>query len=240
MFNSELSNNEVELLKRTYPNDYLEKLQKVENGYPIQYLIGNVDFYNNNLIVNENVLIPRFETEGLVELAVKEIANKKLRVLDIGTGSGAIAIALKTECPNIEVSALDISAPALEVAIQNSKRNKTQINFYQMNILESIPNEKYDVIISNPPYIDYDEIVDEKTKYEPQNALFADDEGFAFYKKIIDIQTQILNENGYIFFEIGASQGDKLLNYINNKNGLKASVYKDLQGRDRYIKVRKN
>ena len=213
---------------------YNKLLQK----YPIQYLIGYVNFYGYKINVNKNVLIPRYETEFLVEKTIKyskKMFNRKINVLDLGTGSGAISIALKKELDS-NVTAIDISSEALFVAKNNAKNNNVNITFIKNNMLEGI-NEKYDLIISNPPYIDINEEVDERVKlYEPHLALFADNNGLYYYEEILKNIKNNLNDNFLIAFEIGYKQADNIKSIINKylKN-VKISVEKDLSGKDRYI-----
>ena len=159
----------------------------LKDGYPIQYLIGYVDFYGYKINVNEDVLIPRYETEYLLEKVInisKKIFSNKINILDIGTGSGAISIVLKNEL-NSNVTACDISKKALNVAINNAKINNSSIKFIKSDIFSNI-NDKFDIIISNPPYISSDEVImDSVKKYEPNLALYAPKDGLYFYEEII-------------------------------------------------------
>ena len=162
--NNNIGQADLKLLKELYPTKYPKLIKKLEKNYPIQYLIGYVDFYNLKLIVNKHTLIPRFETELLIEKALDYLANKNYKnILDIGTGSGAIAIAIKKNL-DITVDACDISSKALKVASKNASNNNVNINFYKLNILKDIPNKKYDCLISNPPYVKENEIVSPETK----------------------------------------------------------------------------
>ena len=231
-----LSFKDWELLKEKYPKNIEEILAKIHAGYPVQYLIGNVYFYNSIINVSENVLIPRPETEYLVEKTVKYAKkfNHKINIIDLGTGSGCIAIALKKELDS-EVSAIDISKDALDLAKLNARENNVDINFYDIDITKPLKN-MYDIIISNPPYIPKDGYVAENVlKYEPSLALFADDEGIYFYKKIIKNNLNKLNKNGFMAFEIGDNE-DKLLEEFLKEEGI--TNYKfaiDLTGRIRYL-----
>ena len=232
-----LSFKDWELLKNKYPKNIEEILAKIHAGYPVQYLIGNVYFYNSIINVSEKVLIPRPETEYLVEKTVKYAKkrfNKKINIIDLGTGSGCIAIALKKELDS-EVSAIDISKDALDLAKLNARENNVDINFYDIDITKPLKN-MYDIIISNPPYIPKDGYVAENVlKYEPHIALFADDEGIYFYKKIIKNNLNKLNKNGFMAFEIGDNE-DKLLEEFLKEEGI--TNYKfatDLTGRIRYL-----
>ena len=234
--NNNIGQADLKLLKELYPTKYPKLIKKLEKNYPIQYLIGYVDFYNLKLIVNKHTLIPRFETELLVEKAIKYLATKNYKnILDIGTGSGAIAIAIKKNL-NIDVDACDVSSKALKVANKNALNNNVNINFYKLNILKDIPNQKYDCLISNPPYVKEDEIVSPETKYEPKIALYAKEDGLEFYKRIINISKNILNENGSLILEIGSTQSkiikDMILKTYPNSEVL---ILKDYNNFDRFI-----
>lgn len=216
-----------------------EDYKKLLNKYPIQYLIGYVNFYGYKINVNEKVLIPRYETEFLVEKTIKysqEIfGSEKVKILDIGCGSGAISIALKKEL-NCEVEAVDISKDALNVAKINSLENNTNINIFESDIFSNVKN-KYNIIISNPPYIDRnEEIMTSVFKYEPHLALFADNNGLYFYEEILSKASKYLKEKYIIAFEIGSLQAEKIKNiaskYFNNN---KIIIEKDLSQRDRYV-----
>lgn len=215
-----------------------EDYKKLLEGYPIQYLIGYVDFYGYKIYVNENVLIPRYETEYLVQKTInysKKIFNNKLDILDLGTGSGAISIVLGRELNSI-VTGVDISEDALNVAKKNAIENKVSINFIKSNMLDSVEG-KYDIVVSNPPYIDIDEkIMDSVKKYEPHLALYAKDNGLYFYKNILSNIKPYLKERFIIAFEIGWWQGSLIekiaQEYFENSNIL---IEKDLTNRDRYI-----
>lgn len=220
-------------------NYYHKCLKQIETGKPIQYIIGNVDFYGNIINVNESVLIPRFETELLVDITIKKIKSifkdKQVDILDLGTGSGCIAIALKKEL-NSNVDALDISIDALNVAKQNATSNNVEINFinHDMTIYK---DKRYDVIISNPPYIRYDEEIMELVKNnEPHLALYAEDNGLYFYKHIIDNIPYITKEKYLICFEIGYLQADSIVDYANKHlSNINISVEKDYSNKDRFI-----
>ena len=220
-------------------NYYNNCLKELEKGKPIQYIIGNVDFYGNIIKVNENVLIPRFETELLVDLTIKKIKkyfpNKKVDILDLGTGSGCIAISLKKEI-NSNVDAIDISKEALDIAEYNAKNNFVNINFLNKD-MTTYKEKKYDVIISNPPYIRHDEeIMDIVKNNEPHIALYAEDNGLYFYKKIIDNIPYITKDKYLICFEIGSSQSTELVDIIKSQlKDIDIFVDKDYSNRDRFI-----
>ena len=224
-----------ELLTKKYPN-INELLDKLATGYPPQYLLGNVEFYGNIINVNEKVLIPRFETELLVDKTIKyakSIFNKKINIIDLGTGSGCIAISLKKNL-DCNVTSLDISKDALDVAKTNAKLNNTEINFINKSMTENLSNN-YDIIISNPPYIPYNGYVEDKVKEnEPNIALFASDNGLFFYKEILKKHLNNLNSPGIIAFEFGDNQKN-LLEDIIKKLNLKYSFENDFQGLPRYL-----
>ena len=217
---------------------YKKQVEAVKNNKPIQYVIGNVDFYGNIIDINENVLIPRFETEELVEKTinyVKKYFNKKIDIVDIGTGSGCIAITLKKEL-DCNMDAVDISAKALEVAKNNINKHQLNVNLHLGSLLDPL-NKKYDLIISNPPYIAYDEeIMDIVKNNEPETALYADDNGLYFYKEIIKNSKNYLKEQNMLAFEIGQTQGEDLKKYSFNyfPNAI-ITIEKDLQGLDRFL-----
>jgi release factor glutamine methyltransferase len=201
---------DIEYIKKYIePSKLEEGLRRLEKGEPVQYIVGNVDFYGYNFIVNKNVLIPRFETEELIEKTIqytKKYLDKELDIADLGTGSGCIAITLKKEL-NCNIDAVDISLDALEVARKNAIKNDVKINFYQGNMLEPL-NKKYDIIISNPPYISKnEEIMDIVKNNEPSIALYAIDNGLYFYKEIIKNSKNYLKNKNILAFEIGQTQG---------------------------------
>jgi len=220
-------------------NYYNECLKELEKGKPIQYIIGNVDFYGNIIKVNQSVLIPRYETELLVDITIKKIKkifkDKKIDILDLGTGSGCIAITLKKET-NSNVDALDISTEALKVAIANAKDNNVEINFINQD-MTTYNSKQYDVIISNPPYIRYDEEIMELVKNnEPHLALYAEDDGLYFYKHIIKNIPNITKEKYLVCFEIGEHQSTAIVDYAKeNLENINISVEKDYSEKDRFI-----
>lgn len=226
---------DIEYLKKYYDGPIEEALKELEQGKPVQYIVGNVDFFGINLKVNENVLIPRFETEELVDKVIKyaKQLNKKLKIVDIGTGSGAIAITLKKKL-NANVTATDVSEFALEVAKENALLNNVHINFKQGNLLEPL-NEKYDILVSNPPYIAYDEEIMEIVKNnEPHLALYAPNNGLYCYEEILKNARNYLNDKALIAFEIGEKQGEAIKELSLKYLGIEAKIEKDLQGRDRF------
>ena len=231
-------NNLEYLRKYIEPSKLEEGLKRLKNGEPVQYIIGNVEFYGYKFNVNKNVLIPRFETEELVEKTIKYIKkyfNKKIDIIDLGTGSGCIAITLKKEV-DCNIDALDISVDALEVAHENAKINNAEINFINDDMLNPL-NKKYDVIISNPPYISYDEeIMDIVKNNEPELALYAKNNGLYYYEEIIKNANKYLKEKNILAFEIGYKEGEYLKEYSKKyfKDAI-IKVEKDLSGKDRFL-----
>lgn len=230
---------DLEYLKKYLSEDKLEEgIKRLESGEPVQYIVGNVDFYGSIINVNKKVLIPRFETEQLIEKTLKYFENKRenIKIADLGTGSGCIAITLKKQLPNSIVDAVDISPSALEIAKNNARQNNTYVNFYHGNMLEPL-KRKYHLIISNPPYIDKSEqIMDIVKNNEPELALYADNEGLYYYEEILKKASNYLEDDFVIAFEIGYKQGQKIIalskKYLPDAL---ASVEKDLSGKDRFV-----
>lgn len=229
-------------LKDNNDFDKLEEYTKrLLDGEPVQYIIGNVNFYGYEFKVNNNTLIPRFETELLVEKTIKyinEIFDDNISILDIGTGSGCIAITLDKKLKS-RVTAVDISEDALNVAKENNIINNTNVNFILSDVFSNVIG-KYDVIISNPPYISVDEeIMDLVKNNEPHLALYADNNGLYFYDKIIRESKKYLNDKFLIAFEIGWWQANDILNIIKKYyNDVDISAQKDYSGKDRFIFIR--
>lgn len=212
--------------------------QKLKEGYPVQYIIGNVDFFGCNIEINEDVLIPRFETEYLVEKTLNYLKKLNINnplILEIGTGSGCISIALKKNI-DCNIKAIDISAKALDVAKENAALNKVKINFLNASIETYEDEEKYDLIISNPPYVPYNSLVDEKIKYEPKDAIYAKDDGLYFYKIILEKLSHNLKNNYLIAFEIGDKEGDRIKEFANKYlPNAYFKLEKDYNNYERYV-----
>lgn len=202
-----------------YPNEKkLDKIiAKIEKDYPVQYAIGNVQFLNVTIDVNESVLIPRFETELLVDTLIKYIKKYKLqypRIIDMCTGSGCIAIALKKTFPESAILGIDKSLRAINVAKRNAKKNKTDIIFKKRDALKSWNlSGKYSVLVSNPPYVQKEEYVTPNTRYEPSMALYPGEDDIIFYKEILKKCPQILYPRNIIAFEIGSGQAERICRY---------------------------
>lgn len=227
---------ELEYLKKYLPKDQLEEgIRKYNLGIPVQYIVGNVDFYGNIIEVNENVLIPRFETEELVDRTIKRLKNKRnLDIVDLGTGSGCIAIALAKNL-DCNVDAVDISVSALQVAQKNAINNHVNIDFYSGDMFQPL-SKKYDIIISNPPYIAYDEEIMSIVKdNEPHIALYASNDGLYYYEKILSNCKKYLKKNGLIIFEIGCNQAEKITSLAHQYLNCDVVVEKDLQNKDRFV-----
>ena len=223
-----------------------EIIEELKTGKPYQQILGHTEFYGKKFFVDENVLIPRPETEELVELAKIEIQNLKskiqnLKLLDIGTGSGIIPITLKKHFPNAEISAIDISEKALEIAKKNAEFHQANIQFIQQDYLNTKLEENYDIIISNPPYIGIEEnieIEDSVKGFEPNIALFSPtSDALIFYKKIAKDGEKHLNENGMIFLEINQKLGKETLELFSNYS--ESRLIKDLSGNDRFVFAKK-
>jgi release factor glutamine methyltransferase len=224
----------------------LHRLKKEE---PIQYIIGETAFYGLTFKVDQNVLIPRPETEELVDWIIKNSnENQGLRILDIGTGSGCIAISLAKQLPDAEVYALDISKKALQVALYNAKLNKVSIQFIEQDILKTnvtlkgADNLQFDIIVSNPPYVRASEkaaIKKNVLDFEPHSALFVDDTNpILFYEAIVMFAKKKLRKEGRLFFEINQYLSNEITQMLNKYGFTKIEPRKDLYGNDRMIKAR--
>lgn len=214
--------------------------QQLSQHIPAQYIIGKTDFHGLEFAVDERVLIPRPETEELVDLVLQENSRADLRILDIGTGSGAIAISLAHARPDWQVTAVDISPQALEVAQKNAENNAVQLNFIQSDVLDQVTGQ-FDLIISNPPYIspaDKEEVGLNVLHSEPHLALFAEEDGLAIYRKIAEQAGDFLAENGKIYLEIGYKQGQAVSNLFQTHfPDKRVRVLQDQFGKDRKVVV---
>ena len=238
-------------LQRRFQNQellqsHIEDLEKIidelKTGKPFQQILGETEFYGFQIFVDENVLIPRPETEELLELAIEKIKEnfqkKELKILDIGTGSGIIPIVLKKKFPNSEVSAIDYSENALKIAQKNAKFHEVEIEFIHQNYLDENLTTKYDIIISNPPYIGIDEeneIADSVKEFEPKMALFSPtSNALIFYEKIAEDCKNHLAENGMVFLEINQKLGIETQNLF-TENLSEVHLMKDISGNDRFV-----
>jgi release factor glutamine methyltransferase len=221
----------------------VEALEKVVLKNPVQYVLGETEFYGRKFFVNENVLIPRCETEELVDLVVKENRYSKMNVLDIGTGSGCIAISLSCELPDAKIYAIDISAKALETAVRNCNYNKTNVLFAEYDIMSSakFPYEvKFETIVSNPPYVRMSEkkyMHENVLEHEPHIALFVNDsEPLIYYEACLRFAENYLADKGKIYVEINEFLGEETLKLFRDY-GFEADLIKDLSGKNRIIKA---
>ena len=226
-------------------NLYKESLKALSENRPIQYVIGHVNFYGLKFKVNENVLIPRFETEELVENIKNYLEKKNItspKILDIGCGSGVIGLTLKHFFPNSLVTLVDISEEALTVAEDNAKSLDLDVNFIKSDWFNNVPIEKYDVIVSNPPYIMTDEEIEEIVKNnEPHLALYGGIDGIDCYRSILKDINNYLKDDYLIAFEIGYLEGNAIKELINNTiPNSKVTIKKDLSNKDRMLFVEKN
>lgn len=238
---------ESELLK------FYRVIRKLKQHVPIQYILGSTEFYGLHFFVNEAVLIPRPETEELVEWVIEGTrdegrgARETLNILDIGTGSGCIAIALKKNIPDARVFAMDISEKALEVAKENAKKNNTEIQFIHGDILQptfELSNfQTFELIISNPPYIteaEKETMHKNVLDHEPHTALFVpDDDALLFYRAILDFSKDKLSSGGKVFFELNDNYADAVAALASEKGFVNGTIKKDLNGNRRMFRCEK-
>ncbi|WDF58799.1 peptide chain release factor N(5)-glutamine methyltransferase [Flavobacterium sp. KACC 22758] len=221
-------------------------LAQLKKEVPIQYLLGKTNFYGLDFEVNENVLIPRPETEELVEWIISENKGidkkEKIKILDIGTGSGCIAVSLAKNLPNADVYAIDVSKKAIETAKRNAIRNDVNVTFIFQDILQAEELKcKYDVIVSNPPYVrnlEKEEIKKNVLDYEPHLALFVDDnDALLFYRKIASLAQNNLLAKGQLYFEINQYLGKEMIELLGKMDFINIDLRKDIYDNDRMIKV---
>lgn len=217
-------------------------LKELLNDYPPQYLIGTTEFYDARFLVTPATLIPRPETEELVELCLKEVSLPQAKVVDVGTGTGAIAISLKRARPAWQVTGVDISEAALAVAKENGQRLAPEVMFQTSDVLKGLDQQVYDVIISNPPYISQEEwrVMDASVKkFEPHQALFAENQGLAIYQQLAQEAPAHLTKEGQIFLEIGYQQGERVKQIFEQAFPEKeVTIHQDLAGLDRMVMVK--
>ena len=216
----------------------MDCLHRLERQEPVQYILGTTHFYGRQFVVNKSVLIPRPETEEMVEIIIGRNTKKKPVIVDMGTGSGCIAITLKKELPDAEVYAYDISESALEVAVENAFLQQAEIHFQQLDIVsQDLPQFEIDLLVSNPPYISYDDqpSVHAMVKdFEPEVALFADQQDpILIYSKILERCIPRLNEGAWIFFEINPRYSQEVVQILKDSNCQQVEVIPDLQGKER-------
>ncbi|TDE54350.1 peptide chain release factor N(5)-glutamine methyltransferase [Flavobacterium sp. GT3P67] len=218
--------------------------EQLKQEIPVQYLLGKTSFYGLDFEVNENVLIPRPETEELVEWILESQKSKaesqKVKILDIGTGSGCIAISLAKKLPNARVFAIDVSEKALATAQKNAENNSVNVTFINQNILETEDlMQQFDIIVSNPPYVrnlEKEEIKKNVLENEPHLALFVEDnDALIFYKKIVELAQKNLSENGELYFEINQYLGKEMVDLLEKMNFKNIELRKDIYGSDRMV-----
>ena len=219
---------------------YVEEHAK---GRPVQYITGMEEFYGREFLVDESVLIPRPETEELIVCAVnhcrKLFGDRQFKLVDIGTGSGAIAVTMKKELPQAQVTATDISQAALQTAVKNAERLQAEIDFRLGDLTEPIQDEKWDVVLSNPPYIAFEEKAEMSEvvlDHEPHSALFAEEEGLMLYRKLAEDLPKCMNKPGFIAVEIGYRQGPAVKKMFEEAfPAAVVEVVKDINGKNRIV-----
>ncbi|MBK3333014.1 peptide chain release factor N(5)-glutamine methyltransferase [Persephonella atlantica] len=219
--------------------EFFSLIEKRAERYPLGYILGEKEFFNVKIKVEEGVLIPRPETEILVEECLKRIPeSKKATGLEIGVGSGAISIALLRNRPLLTMYGVDISEKAVQIALLNAKINKVsdRLILIKSNLFENVPQKRFDFIVSNPPYVSEEEYesLEEEVKKEPKEALVAGKEGTKIYEMIVREGKRFLKKEGFFAFEIGYNQGEKVKSILESE-GFKVKIIKDLQGFDRVI-----
>ena len=232
--------------KETIIEKYESGVKRMMQGEPLNYVLGYSYFYGYRLKVDSAVLIPRFETEELVGKVLayydEYFMGEEIEVADVGTGSGAIAIALKKEENNLNVYASDISQEALKVARQNASNNKAQITFLEGSMLKPLIEKgiKLDILVSNPPYIRLDEVIEHSVKdYEPNVALFGGEDGLKFYRMIFEDASKVLKEKSLMFFEMGYDQKENLTKLAKAYfPDAEVKVFKDINNKDRMLMVK--
>lgn len=233
--------NELDIKELKKLNKYNKRnLKRIENNYPIQYIIGYVNFYGNKINVNKNTLIPRYETEYLIEKTlnyIKKYNFENPRILDLCTGSGAIGLTLKKELPNSRVTLSDISKKALKVAKKNQKELELSVDIVKSDLFKNLKNNKYDIIISNPPYVMTTEILPKEVTYEPKLALYSGEKGINHIEQIFKEIKNYLNQRYLICLEINEKSKKDITTLIKNyfNKGIKYFFEKDLANKLRYL-----
>lgn len=217
-----------------------EGVNRLANDEPLAYILGTADFYWCKINVSPDVLIPRPETENLCDIIATQTKETNCRMLDLCTGSGCIAIALKKAKPTWTVDAVDISPKAVEIARQNASQNAVDVNIFESDMWQNIL-AKYDIIVSNPPYIDslgMANLPDSVRNYEPHLALFGGDDGLDYYRNIAANAPQFLNANGSLYLEVGDNQAGAIAELL-RENFINIDIQKDLFGMERYVLARR-
>lgn len=234
--------NEFKEVSKEIEEEYFSYINKIKSGIPLQYITNRQEFMKLDFYVDENVLIPRADTEILVEEVIQIVKSEKVKILDLCTGSGAIAVSLAKYIPTAKILASDVSEYALEVSKKNAKSNEVEVQCILSNLFDNIHESEIDIIVSNPPYIKEDVIeqLENNVKCEPYIALNGGKDGLNFYRKISKEAWKYLNKNGYLCLEIGYDQKDDVTNILENEGKYK-NIYskQDLAGNDRIIIARK-
>lgn len=227
--------------KLTRLRGWVQRRIKLE---PLQYITGETEFYGRSFKVTPAVLIPRPETERMVDVALHSVRNiEKPRILDVGTGSGCIAISMAAECPAGEVTALEVSSAALEIARYNVKQNQTtNIKLVEMNFLEAVPEKRFDLVVSNPPYIptvEMESLMPDVRDYEPRVALTDNQDGLTFYRRLAEVAEQVVNPGGWLVMEVGLGDHARRAKEVFLQDCFSAiELISDFNGDDRVLKVR--
>lgn len=232
-----------EFLSSKKRDQLYEVFERLRSGEPIQYILGEVDFYGLRLKVDPSVLIPRPETEELIRWILTDVKKIDPVIIDLGTGSGCIAIALAKAMPQAKVYAVDNSVDALNLAQENANRNEVEVGFFQFDILEreSIDFMSFDVMVSNPPYVGFQERYEMRENvldFEPHAALFVpDDNPLIFYRRIVDLADGNLVKGGSLYFEINERYGSEIRSLLMDRRYSPVEIRKDLSGKERMIKA---
>lgn len=240
-----LNSDKINNLSRSSLTKAEDIINRLKNREPIQYILGETEFYGLRFKIDENVLIPRQETEELVEWIISDNINyNDCTILDIGTGSGCIAVTLASKLTHASVYAWDISSGALSVAAENADRHGVNVKMSKQDVLkEIVVSDRYDVIVSNPPYIlesEKSEMEDNVLLFEPHQALFVtNDNPLLFYHRISDIANNLLNVGGRLYFEINRGMGDEIVRLLINKGYSDVQLRKDISGNQRMVKAEK-
>jgi len=217
-------------------------IEKRISGVPLAYILKKIGFWNLDLYIDDNVLVPRPETESLVEIILQKYGNKKISILDAGTGSGAIALSLASERKDWDIFALDLSEGAIQVARKNMVLHNLKIYFLRSSWLQAISENSFDLIVSNPPYIDSNDkrLLDDGLFYEPQSALVSKDRGYGDLFEIANSSIKCLNNNGELFLEHSPEQAGNIKLYLEKLNYIGIACHQDLNGDDRITAATKN
>jgi release factor glutamine methyltransferase len=216
------------------PEGFFDLVERRKNREPLQYITGKCEFMSMEFEVDKNVLVPRADTEILVEAVIDFAKDKRLKMLEIGTGSGCISISCGKNCPNLEIDAVDISALALSIAKRNGEKHKVPINFIQMDILKDFPRGRYDIVVSNPPYIkknDIKSLMPEVQDFEPEIALDGGEDGLVFYRVIAEKAKGC----SFVAFEVGYDQSKEVAEILKGHEYQNIKIIPDLSGINRVV-----